>query len=105
VPVPKALLTYRTIAERYPSQAEDALWKLGTMYENLDRHALAAQSLVDLTTRFPETQYDAWFKLAELYEKRLRDRARAAAAYAKVPTTSQKYSDAQKKVRQLASER
>lgn len=105
MPVPRALLTYRAIAERFPAQSEDPLWKLSEMYDDLKRYPLAAQALVDLTTRFPQTKYEAWFRLGELYEKRLRDKAKAIEAYSKVPSASRNYQDAQRKVRSLASER
>jgi hypothetical protein len=42
---------------------------------------------------------DAWFRLGELYERRLKDPARALAAYSKVPVGSGKYRDAQRKLK------
>jgi TolA-binding protein len=100
--VPSALITYRMLAERYPSSSEGALWKLGEMYDDLRRYDLAAQALTDLTSRFPNTKLDAWFRLAELYERRLRDREKARDAYSKVPSTSPQYKRAQNKVEDLS---
>jgi TolA-binding protein/predicted Ser/Thr protein kinase len=97
--VPTSLVTLRQLAERYPSSqpAEEALWKLGNEYQDLKRFDLAASALSNLGTRFPRTKYDAWWEAAELYEKRLKDDANAKKAYAKVPSTSRHYRDAQKR--------
>ena len=96
--VPLELLTYRSLAEKYPSYSEDALWKMSEMLEDLDRYPLQAQALTDLIARFPQTKYEAAWKLGEVREKRLKNKVGAAEAYAKVPETSSKYRDAQKKV-------
>ena len=100
--VPFELLTYRSLAEKYPSYSEDALWKMSEMLEDLDRYPLQAQALTDLIARFPQTKYEAAWKLGEVREKRLKNKAGAAEAYAKVPETSSKYRDAQKKVKDLS---
>ena len=99
--VPIVLLTYRTLAERYLSHSETPLWKMSEIYEDLDRYPLQAQALTDLTTRFPQTKFDAFWKLGEVSERRLKDKARALDAYSKVPPTSPKYRDAQKKLEEL----
>jgi TolA-binding protein len=97
--VPTSLVTLRQLAERYPTSqpAEEALWKLASQYEDLKRFDLAVAALSNLGTRFPRTQYDAWWEAAELYEKRLKDQINAKQAYAKVPSTSRHYREAQKK--------
>ncbi len=100
--VPAALLTYRTLAQRYPKASEAALWKLGAMYEDAKQYDLSAQVLTTLATNFPQNKFDAWYKLGDLYEHRLKDRDRAAAAYAQVPSTSPRYKDAQKKYADLS---
>jgi hypothetical protein len=41
--------------------------------------------------------YDAWWEAAELYDKKIKDKAKAAEAYGKVPSSSKHYKDAQKK--------
>ena len=98
--VPASLVTLRQLAERYPNSqpAEEALWKLANQYEDLKRFDLAAAALTDLGTRFPRTRYDAWWEAGELYEKRLKDDTNAKQAYSKVPSTSRRYRDAQRKV-------
>ena len=50
-------------------------------------------------TRFPLNRRDAAWRAGELYEDKVKDPARARAAYALVPATSPRYRDAQKKLR------
>jgi serine/threonine protein kinase/tetratricopeptide (TPR) repeat protein len=101
-PVPMAFPTYRALAERYPAFSENALWKMSEILEDLNRYPLQAQALDDLTTRFPETRHDAAWKLGEIRERRLKDRAGAVEAYSRVRSTSPKYRDAQRKVKELS---
>jgi outer membrane protein assembly factor BamD (BamD/ComL family) len=100
--VPAALVSYRQLSERYPTAgvSELALWKLASFYEDLKRYDLAAEALGTLGTRFPATRYDAWWEAGELYDKRLKDKGKAKDAYSKVPSTSRRYKDAQKKAQQ-----
>jgi TolA-binding protein len=97
--VPAQFVTNRQIAEKYVTspEAELALWAIGEEYENRKRYDLAAKAFTDLATHFPETRYDAWWRAAELYEKRLKDRAAARSAYAKVPSSSRNFKDAQRR--------
>jgi len=97
--VPVALISYRTLVDRYPDAeaVEPSLAKLADMYEDLKRYELAAQSLETLATRFPNNRRDAAWRAAELYDKRIKDAARARAAYARVPASSPRYKDAQKR--------
>jgi len=97
--VPSALVSYRELVERYPSAgvSELGLWKLASLYEDIKRYDLAADALSQLGTRFPATRYDAWWEAAELYDKKVKDKTKAAEAYAKVPSSSRHYKDAQKK--------
>ena len=98
--VPAAITTYVKLAEVYPNteSAEAALWKLADLYEDLRRYDLEAQSLETLGARFPTTKHDVWWRAGELYERRLKDKDKAMALYAKVPQSSQKYRDAQRKL-------
>ena len=100
--VPLSLVTYRTLSERYPAYSEDALWKMNEMLDDLKNYPLQAQALTDLVTRFPATKYEAAWKLGEVRERRLRNPAGAVEAYVKVPMSSQKFRDAQKKVEELS---
>ena len=97
--VPAQFLTNREIAEKYATspEAELAFWQVGEEYDSRKRYDLAAKAFADLGTHFPETRYDAWWRAAELYDKRLKDRAAAQAAYAKVPSSSRNFKDAQKR--------
>ena len=67
----------------------------------MKRYDLQAQALTSLGSHFPANRHDAWWEAGEVYEKRLRDIAKAKEAYAKVPQTSRRYRDAQKKVSEL----
>jgi serine/threonine protein kinase/tetratricopeptide (TPR) repeat protein len=99
--VPMALPTYRALAESYPSQSEEALWRMSEIFADLNRYPLQAQALSDLATRFPMTKYEAQWRLGEVRERRLKDVAGAIDAYGKVPASSPKYRDAQKKLQDL----
>ena len=98
--VPAALVTYRTLTELFPAEAtaEKAWWELGQMYEDLKRWDLAATAYSELGIRFPKTRFDAWYQAAEIYERRIKDAAKAKAAYGMVPSSSPRFKDAQKKL-------
>ncbi len=97
--VPAAFVTNRTLVEKYPAspEAEAAGWQLASVYEDRKAWDRAAAAYAGLATRFPQTRFDAWWRAGEIYEKRLKDDGAARAAYAKVPPTSPKYKDAQKR--------
>ncbi|MGE0361008.1 MAG: protein kinase [Vicinamibacterales bacterium] len=98
--VPAQLATLRTLADQFPDSPHGmlALYRLGTLWADLDQWNLAAHAYTDLATRYPSNPHDAWWLLGELYERRLRDDERARAAYAQVPQTSKRYQDAQRKL-------
>jgi hypothetical protein len=100
-PVPVSVLTLREVATRAGATplAELALWRLAEVYKDRDRHALAATTLVDLATRFPYTRYDAWFVAAEINDRELHQKDRANDLYLKVPPSSPRFNQAQKRVR------
>jgi serine/threonine protein kinase/TolA-binding protein len=99
--VPSALVTWRQIIDRHPDspEAESALWNLARGYEELRRYDFAAQTYALLGARFSKPQYDAWWRAAEIYDKRLRNREAAQNAYARVPSTSRNYKEAQKRLK------
>jgi tetratricopeptide (TPR) repeat protein/predicted Ser/Thr protein kinase len=99
--VPAALITWRNLVERYPEapESEGALWNLASGYEDLRRYDFAAQTFAVLGSRFPKTSHDAWWKAAEIYDRRLRNQDAAKSAYARVPTTSRNYREAQKRIK------
>jgi TolA-binding protein len=98
--VPAQLATLRMLADQFPDSPHGmlALYRLGTMWADLDQWSLAAHAYTDLATRYPANPHDAWWLLGELYERRLRDDERARAAYAQVPQSSKRYQDAQRKL-------
>jgi len=98
--VPAQLATLRMLADQFPDSPHGmlALYRLGTMWADLDQWNLAAHAYTDLATRYPSNPHDAWWLLGELYERRLRDDERARAAYAQVPQSSRRYQDAQRKL-------
>jgi TolA-binding protein len=97
--VPASLVTYRAMADRFPRAvlSQHALFRMAGMYEDLERYDLAAQAFEKLGASFPDSSYDGWFRAGELYERRLKDKAKARAAYLRVPPTSPRYKDAQKR--------
>jgi hypothetical protein len=99
--VPTALLSYRRLVEQYPGdeEAESALDKMATMYEDLKRYELAADTLHTLAVRYPTNARNAAWRAGEMFEKRLKDATRAQASYALVPPGTPRYNDAQKKLR------
>lgn len=99
--VPAALLSYRALIDGYPATAGDVAYeKLAEMYDDLKRYELAAQTFLAMAAHYPESSRDGAWRSAEIYEKRLKDDAKARAAYALVPMRSSHYRDAQKKVQQ-----
>ncbi len=98
--VPASLGTLRVLADQFQTSPHGmlALYRMGSGYADADQWELAARAWTDLATRYPDNPNDAWWLLGELYERRLRDDARANAAYAQVPSTSKRYQDAQRKL-------
>jgi TolA-binding protein len=101
--VPAALVSYRQLTEAYPQSApaEAAFVRLARFYDDMKRYDLQAQALTALGSHFPKTRHDAWWEAGEVFERRLRDVAKAKDAYSRVPTTSRRYRDAQKKLSEL----
>jgi len=97
--VPAAAVTYRRITERYPASecVPTALQRLAAVYVDAKRFASAVAVLEQLGARDRDGRYGAWFAAAEIYEKRLKDPEKARAAYARVPPSSPRYAEAQKK--------
>jgi TolA-binding protein len=100
IQVPAVLPTLRGLTEQFPTHATSmiAFNRLAELYEDLDQFERAAQALNDLAVNFPNNPYDSWYQLGEIYERRLKDPARAREAYAKVPASSSRYRDAQRKL-------
>ena len=103
--VPAALLSLRTLVDRFPKDpaAEGAAWNLAELYRDLDLHAKAAQTYVRLGESFPSTTRDAWWEAGELFEEKVKDAAAAIAAYQQVPASSRNYAKAQRRLKKLSS--
>jgi tRNA A-37 threonylcarbamoyl transferase component Bud32/TolA-binding protein len=99
--VPASLVTYRSLVRTYPSSpvAEPAYEALSERYKDVRQFTLAAEALEQLASHFPANRREAAWRAGEIYEDRVKDQARARAAYAQVPSTSSRYRDAQKKLR------
>ncbi len=95
--VPAAPVTYRELADRYPSSdsGAQALNKLAQTYADTGRFAMAAAAFERLGVRDAGDRHGAWFAAAEIYDKRLKDRVRARTAYSRVPPSSPNYAKAQ----------
>ncbi len=102
VQVPAVLPTLRTLTEQFPTAPASmiAFNRLAGYYHDLDLYEREAQALNDLGTNFPNNPYDVWYRLGELSERRLKDPVRAREAYGKVPQSSPRYRDAQRKLRE-----
>jgi TolA-binding protein/predicted Ser/Thr protein kinase len=98
--VPAALVSYRTLVEKYPDadETESALGALAELYEDAKRYDLAAEAWASLAARNPANSRDAAWRAAELFEKRIKDMARARALYAAVPAGSPRARDASRKL-------
>jgi TolA-binding protein len=99
--VPASLVTYRTLSELRGGgrEREHALWRLGQVYERVERFDLAAAAYRDLGEDYANTHYDAWASAARIYDHRLKDPTLARAAYQRVPPSSPAFKDAQRYVR------
>jgi outer membrane protein assembly factor BamD (BamD/ComL family) len=97
--LPAAVVTYRRITERYPASecVPTALQRLAALYVDAKRFDSAAAVLEQLGARDGDGRYGAWFAAGEIYERRLKDPERARVAYARVPPSSPRYAEAQKK--------
>ena len=95
-----AAVTYREVAERYASSdaAAAAMNKLARIYTDTKRFDIAAATFQKLAVRDADDRFDAWFAAGEIYEKRLKDTARAKAAYLRVLPSSPHYAEARKRV-------
>ncbi|MDP2319951.1 MAG: protein kinase [Acidobacteriota bacterium] len=100
IEVPAAMVTLRTTIEQFPDapQSMPARNRLAAMLTGMNRHQEAAQALEDLGARYPDNPMDVWFRLGEIYDRRLNDPVKAREAYAKVPQSSSRYAEAQRRL-------
>jgi serine/threonine protein kinase/TolA-binding protein len=98
--VPALLVTLRQLAEQFPTDPETmpAMNQLAAAYVDMNRYEVAAAVWEQLAERYPGNPVEVYFQLGELYERRLRDPDKAREAYAKVPSTSPRYREAQQRL-------
>jgi TolA-binding protein len=98
---PSALTTYREIVDRYAwsASAASAMWNLAHAYLDAKQYHLAAATFEAMANRDGERRDEAWFAAGDVYEKHLADRARARNAYGQVRAASDRYAEAQKRLK------
>jgi serine/threonine protein kinase/TolA-binding protein len=101
VEVPAAMVTLRQFIEQFPNTPQSMAYRsrLVTMLTDLDRHEEAARTLEDLANRAGAGAPDLWFRLGDIYERRLKNPEKARVAYAKVPQSSSRYNEAQRRMK------
>jgi serine/threonine protein kinase len=100
IQVPSYIITLKQIIEQFPDtpQAMGARNRLAIELVEIDRYAEAAQVLEDIGAR-SENAGEVWWRLGEIYERRLKNPERAREAYGKVPSTSPRYAEAQRRLK------
>ena len=100
---PAEMATMRMFTEQFPNDplTRNFLQRLATIYNENDRWQLEAETLEKLS-QLPGIPPDVWFRLGEVYERRLKDPAKARAAYLQVPAGSPRYRDAQGRLKNLS---
>jgi TolA-binding protein len=98
---PAIIATLRTIIVQFPDapQALAARNRLAMTLTQNNRYAEAAEVLEELADKGGDKVVDVWWRLGELYERRLNNPQKAMESYAKVPSGSPRYNDAQKKLK------
>src|SRR5688572_397062 len=101
VEVPAAMVTLRQFIEQFPNTPQSMAYRsrLEAMLTDLDRHEEAARTLEDLANRAGAGAPDLWFRLGDIYERRLKNPEKARVAYAKVPQSSSRYNEAQRRMK------
>jgi TolA-binding protein len=91
----------RQIIEQFPDspQSMAARNRVAGIMEDMNQWAEAARVLEDLAAHAGGNPAEVWFRLGEIYERRLKEPAKAKAAYARVPQGSPRYSDAQRRLK------
>ena len=95
------IATLRTIIDQFPNtpQAMIARNRLALAFVDLDRWNDAVSVLEEMAAK-NEYPNETYFRLAEIYERRLKNYDKAMENYAKVPASSQRYNDAQRKLKE-----
>ena len=101
VEVPAVMLTLREFIDQFPNSAQAMAYRnrLVAMLSDLDRHEEAARVLEDLANRAGTNAPELWFRLGDIYERRLKNAGKAHEAYAKVPKSSPRFNEAQRRMK------
>jgi TolA-binding protein/tRNA A-37 threonylcarbamoyl transferase component Bud32 len=101
VEVPAVMVTLREFVDQFPNSPQSMAYRnrLVAMLSDMDRHEEAARVLEDLANRAGANAPELWFRLGEIYERRLKNAEKAREAYAKVPKTSARYNEAQRRIK------
>jgi serine/threonine protein kinase/TolA-binding protein len=98
---PAIIPTLRAMIEQFPDSPQSlvARNRLALTFAQLNRHKEAADTMEEIVAKSGEnTPGDLLWRLGETYERRLNDQVKAREAYAKIPPSSPRYNDAQKKL-------
>ena len=101
VEVPAAMVTLREFIQQFPNAPQSLAYRnrLVAMLTDMDRHEEAARMLEDLANRAGAGAPDLWFRLGDIYERRLKNPEKARVAYARVPQSSSRYNEAQRRMK------
>jgi TolA-binding protein len=101
VEVPAVMLTLREFIDQFPNTPQAMAYRsrLVSMLTDLNRHEEAAQVLEDLANRAGGNAPELWFRLGDIHERRLKNLDKAREAYAKVPKSSPRYNEAQRRIK------
>ena len=101
IEVPAVMVTLREFIEQFPNSPQAMAYRnrLVSMLTDLNRHQEAAVMLQDLANRSGEHAPELWFRLGEIYERRVKNLEKAREAYAKVPQSSPRYNEAQRRMK------
>ena len=100
IEVPASLVTMRQLIDQFPNtmQATALRSQLAVRYADLDQWNEAVALLRDVVARDPSAG-EAWFRLGDIYDRRLKDAEKARDAYSKVPKSSPRFEEAQRRLR------
>ncbi len=101
VEVPAVMVTLREFVDQFPNTPQSMAYRnrLVGMLTDMDRHEDAAKMLEDLANRAGTNAPDLWFRLGDIYERRLRNPEKARESFAKVPQSSPRYNEAQRRMK------
>jgi TolA-binding protein len=99
--VPAVMVTLREFIYQFPDTPQAMAYRnrLVSMLTEMNRHEDAARVLEDLANRAGANAPELWFRLGDIHERRLKNLDKAREAYAKVPQSSPRYNEAQRRMK------